>query len=175
MTNNKKRGVKPEIKEEDMGVNPFVAGDFVIYVNKMVNKGGWKKNGEDWLNLEYMMERDTKVNLYTGLGRRDVVFGLKDASFKLFFLFCFKMESGKDWVWVNQTHWMEIMEISSVNTFKKALHDLVRYGFVCPVIGMRDVYWINPTYAFCGNRVVKYPNNVQEYEPLNGDSNFNTN
>ena len=160
-----KRSFRPEIDESKLGVNPFVAGEFDILVHNRLNNGAYRKDEEGLLvNIEYSMERDSKVLFYTNVEYRDVIFGLDNSAFRLFVLVGYKLEYSKDWVWVNVPHYMKIMGVS-LNTFKKGMNDLVRYGMLYPMVGLKDCYWVNPRYMFNGSRVGKYPQNVVQYEP----------
>jgi hypothetical protein len=62
---------------------------------------------------------------------------------------------------------MQENKISSLNTYKDAIKELIKYGFVNSTT-VQDVYWINPEFFFKGDRLKKYSSNVKK-EDITGD------
>jgi hypothetical protein len=70
------------------------------------------------------------------------------------------MVKGRDWVQVNKEYFMSKYGVKSVNSFKDALKELQRY-LVIVSTHYDTVYWVNPSFMFNGDRVKKYPDNLQ--------------
>lgn len=54
---------------------------------------------------------------------------------------------------------MDENDVSSVNTYKGAVRELLLGGYLYLSV-IKDVYWINPHYFFHGNRVNIFPQNI---------------
>ncbi len=57
---------------------------------------------------------------------------------------------------------MKEANITSINTYKKGLNDLIRYGVVSQTT-IKDTFWINPEFFFKGSRTGKYPDKILKY------------
>jgi len=51
------------------------------------------------------------------------------------------------------------VKAGSINTYKRGVEELVRYGFLTPTV-YKYTYWVNPSQLFNGNRINKYPEKV---------------
>jgi hypothetical protein len=165
-----RKRIKPIDIEKRIGVNNPLAGiDFKIVVRSLPT-GTWDKDKETGILTlhEQELEQCDFVKVYTNPEHRKIVCGLSDSAKRLFLWIVYEVEAGKDWVWINKKEFMKEVGITSINTYKKAMSELVRYGFIqLSLVG--DVFWINPRLFFAGSRVNKYPNNVVEYEPKKKD------
>lgn len=156
-----RKRLKPEITEELLGGNPLTATDFTIYVRK-VKKSRKGTKGEH-ITVEEELEVEKFVKVYAGAGNRTKMGELGVAAKHLFLWLIYELDSGHEYVWINIDRYMEEMEISSVNTYKTAIAELVRKRFMALSL-IKDVYFINPRLFFCGSRVNKYRDNVREWE-----------
>lgn len=157
---------KPIINPEDFISNPLVTANFTIIVNKIKLKGAFYKDGEEWLNKEIDFERDESTKLYKNKENRIVIASLKPNAKSLFIWIAFEVECGKDYFWINKDRYMNENNITSINTYKEAIKELVINNIICPS-AVKDVYWINPRMLFCGSRINKYSEYVKEYQPKN--------
>lgn len=151
---------KPVFNEQDLGVNPCVS-NLQIIVSKIEFKGQYKRVEEMLLPVIKEVEKTPYSKLYCSSERRMYINALSPRSKELFLWLMFEINSGEDYVWINKLRYMNENSISAINTYKEAVKELVRYAFLSPTI-ITDVYWINPSYFFKGDRIKKYPNKVVE-------------
>jgi hypothetical protein len=149
---------KPVFTEKDLGYNPTV-NELVIPVvmlatSKMKEVDGIKVLEE--VELEYTQY--TKVFKTPQL--RAYVNNLSDKAQRLYLWLMYEIETGKDYLWINRTRYMEESGIKSITTVTNALNELHRYAFIVPTI-IKDVYWINPQLFFSGSRIKKYPSRLK--------------
>lgn len=160
-----------EIDRKELGSNPFVSGDFKVVVRKLLDFEKLKKDDEgDWLPTENIMEQEKFVKIYTSDKRwkksEDVgIENLNEYGLGLFFWLMFRLKSGEDWVYLDKEDFMKDRGIGSINTFKKALTELLKKNIICAIVGCRGYYWINPKFFFMGSRINAFPKNVVEYKP----------
>jgi len=149
---------KPTFTEEDLGVNPF-AQSLKIPVNEIEFKNVYKKEEDMLLPLVKEVEKTPITKLYTTSEHRKFTNNLSLRSKELLLWIMYEVKYGEDFLWVNKKRYMEECNISSLNTYKEAIKELIRYGYVGLTV-IQDVYWINPLFFFKGDRIAKYPNNV---------------
>lgn len=160
----KKRPVKPEINEEDFVNNPLVGVGFKILVNRITDGQTYVEHGTELVPKEIDLEREPIVKMYVRSENRKIVAQLSSTGQRFLLWVLYRLEQGKDYLWINKVMFMEETGIASINTYKKGLHELVRLTFLCPSL-TKDVYWINPRLMFSGSRINKYPDNVEVYVP----------
>jgi hypothetical protein len=133
--------------------------------------GGYKRDTDgDFLEEVYKVEREPKCHVYTRSSNRKVICGMGGAAKDIFLYVLFKLEYGKDWIWLNRSGCMNDSGIKAVVTYDKGIEELVRCGVLSLVFGYDDVFWINPVYLFNGSRVKKFPSNVRvEYDFMGGE------
>jgi hypothetical protein len=153
--------LRPEIDEEKMGVNPFVSS---LVIRAYSVRSGYVPDGagEESMMVDNMVEMDAEsfAKMFDKAENRIVMTGLSFRALQVWTWCMFTVEAGKDYVWVNVSRLMEECRIKSAKTFRSAVTELCRYGYVAPVVGIKNVYWLNPAMGFKGSRVKKYPNNV---------------
>lgn len=143
-----------------LGSNPLVGDDFVIRISKIAHKGGFKKDGEDWLPLDYDLERDKKVFVYTHRSLRESISALSGLAKGLFLWLLYEVEYGRDYIDLKKDRYMFENGLKSEWSYRKGRNELIRYKIICPTV-VRGVYWINPAYFFAGSRSKKYPSRVR--------------
>ena len=153
---------RPAINEETMGVNPF-ASSLVIRAYS-VRSGYVPEEGEDGqvLMMDNVVDMDAEsfAKMFDKAENRLVMTGLSFRALQVWTWSMFTVEAGKDYVWVNVPRLMEECRIKAAKTFRAAVTELMRYGYVAPVAGYKNVYWLNPAMGFKGSRVKKFPGNV---------------
>ncbi len=161
--------LRPEIDEKCMGVNPFVSSLVVRaysvrsgYVPEALGEG----LGVMMVDNMVDMDAETFAKMFDKAENRIVMTGLSFRALQVWTWSMFTVEAGKDYVWLNVARLMEECRIKSVKTFRAAVTELMRYGYVAPVGGMRNVFWINPAMGFKGSRVKRFPKNVVKSEKL---------
>lgn len=161
------RPKKPKVDKNDLGANPFLTS-FILPMKKNIGRG-FERDDDVWLNSTYIMEARPFTKLYNTAELRDVTILLSASAKTLLFWVLYNVEEGADHIWINKKYFMEKSKITSINTYKSALTELIRYGYLCyTVVG--DVFWLNPEFFFNGNPAKRYEKNIKivyEYESAN--------
>lgn len=150
---------KPKFDEGSLGKNPFVSS-LVIRVNKIAYKGQYRKDGDDLVPVYSNVETEPYCKVYISPERRQLMNGLTKGGKGLLLWVLYEVDRNKDYLWLNKKRYMEENEINSINTYRSAIDELVRYGWLCKSV-VSDVFWINPSLFFGGNRVTKYPSKIE--------------
>jgi len=152
---------RPEINEETMGINPFVSS---LVIKAFPVRSGYVPDGEgeEMVMVDNMVEMDAEsfAKMFDKAENRLVMTGLSFRALQVWTWSMFTVEAGKDYVWINVSRLMEECRIKAAKTVRAAFTELCRYGYVAPVAGLKNVYWLNPAMGFKGSRVKKYPKNV---------------
>jgi len=152
---------RPDVDPLRVGVNPLSISGFSIPVSCVPVEGRYSMDKDGvWLPAEVELERDEKAALYIGSSRRLAWMGMGNAPMRLMLWMVFELDTGRDYVWVNVRRYLSESGVS-LNTYKSGVEDLCRYGFIHPMIGYKDVYWVNPAYCFRGSRTRAYPGRVE--------------
>lgn len=146
--------------EARLGSNPLVGDDFVIRISKVAQDGGFKKDGEEWLPIDYDLERDKKVSVYTHKSLREAVSGLSGLAKGLFLWLLYEVDYGRDYIDLRKDRYMDENGLKSEWSYRKGRNELIRCKIICPTV-VRGFYWINPAYFFAGSRSKKYPHKVR--------------
>ena len=160
-----RKRIIPEIKEDELGPNPFVQG-LEVWINKkykpIINKFG----NEDV--LETKLEKIPYTKLYDSPlpDQCTPADKLPIRSKELYLHILHHLKPAKDWIWIDRVKYMESMGITSVNTFRGAVIHLAAGGYVSIHPLIQDLLWINPHFFFKGSRVNKYPDKVRWEEKL---------
>ena len=157
-----RRRIKPDLGKMVGMVNPLTEAGFKVIVRRKQKVHKDKKGGEVIEDVELEHERYAK--LFLEGGKRKAVCSLSGSASKLFTWLMYELESAKDYIWINKVRCMEEIGVSSINTYKAALKEVVGSGLIAASLEP-DVFWINPRLFFCGNRIKKYPNHVEVYVP----------
>lgn len=152
--------MKKSVIIKDLGKNPFTSA--LVIVTVRVNLDSFKSDGEDMLPATQRLEKDEFCKFYCSSERRLSLNKISLRGKELLLWVLFELKYGEDFIRLNKVRYMRENGISSVNTFKDALKDLIRNGILATTVET-DVYWINPFYFFKGNRVNKFKQNVIEY------------
>lgn len=155
------------IDESTLSVNPFTYS-LRIKVSRGTSLGKYKfSSGEDriMVNDVFYYDRQGSTKLYHSRDNEAVISMLSPTSLRLFYFIANRMVKGRDWVQVNKEYFMSKYGVKSVNSFKDALKELQRY-LVIVSTHYDTVYWVNPSFMFNGDRVKKYPDNLQVVSEL---------
>lgn len=162
--------IKPNIDPTQLVTNPFsLQDDFIIRARGV--KTSYETISKQELDnatftqkakvqASYLAEREEYSKVYTHCKKREYVMSMPPRAHSLFLFIMYELVVGQDWLWLNKDRYMGESEIS-LNTYKAALLDLVKYNVITPTIYV-DTYWINPKFFFSGNRLKKYPDAVIE-------------
>jgi len=152
----------PNFIEADLGDNPL-ANYLVVPVNE-VFKGKIKVQGEE-VDNNILYDATPHTKLFIGRPNKESVLprqlinALSDKAQRLFLWLIYELDPGKDYLWINQTRYMEEQGIKSINTYKDAVKELVKFKIIGLSV-VKSVYWINPVIFFRGSRIDKYPDKI---------------
>jgi hypothetical protein len=149
--------LRPDISEEKMGRNPFIAS---LEIRVRPIRSGYVPDGEMLVDNFVDMEVDTYAKVFDNSEQRIIMAGLSFRALQVWTWAMYTIESGKDYLWVNVVRVMEECGMKSIKTYKAAIAELCRYGYIAPCVGHKNVFWINPAVAFKGNRAKRFPENV---------------
>jgi hypothetical protein len=150
---------KPEITDEKMGLNPFLP-KLSIPVNKVTFKKQYARDKDgEWMPVEKELETESSCKVYLDKERRVSMTKLSARGKDLLLWIIYESENSSEWLWINKRRYMKEGNVTSINTYKSALVELIKAGYLLSSV-IKDVYWINPRYFFNGNRVNKFPKNI---------------
>lgn len=153
----------------DLGVNPFLSS-LEIVVNKFspANQYTFDKVSQMNLPSEVDFDRQQSTRLYISSTSRLSSMRLSNSELRLFVWISYEMEQNKDYLWINVKRFLEESGMV-LNTYKSSVIGLCKKGYIYEVADIKDVYWVNPSVFFNGNRVRQFPNNVVVYSPKDVD------
>lgn len=147
-----------EIDESTLDKSPFRCG-LEIKCSRSYVSDRYRSVGGVLVNDSYLYDLQSRTSLYHSKLNDEVLMMLSLPALRLFIHIANRMESGKDWVRVNREYFMKLSGVRSVNTFKGAVRELVRYCIISP--SHYDlVFWVNPSFMFSGDRVRAFRGNV---------------
>lgn len=149
---------KLKLTEKDLGINPFTE-TLKIEVRKLVVPHCYKREGDLFIPLTKQLEKATITKFYNTAESRLLINKLPLRSKELLLWVMHEIEYGKDWIQINKERYMLECCITAIDTYKNAVKELVKYKLLNITV-VKDVYWINPSLYFKGDRVEKYPYNV---------------
>jgi hypothetical protein len=149
---------KPKYDPKTLGVNPF-SYSLEITVKELEVPDAYRFI--DGMNLPVVNELEATpfAKLFQSAERRIIVSNLCPASKELVIWLMYEIDAGCDSIWINKERYM-LENNTSINTYKKALEELIRYAFLSQTV-IQGVYWFNPDFFFRGDRVRKYPKKVK--------------
>ena len=149
---------KPKYDYKTLGINPFSLS-LEIKVKELELLNAYKKEGDDWMRVTNEIEDTPFTKMFITAERRIIVSNLSPAAKELYLWIMFEIDAGKDALWINKERYM-LENHTSINTYKKALEDLIRYAIISQTV-VQGVYWFNPDFFFRGDRIKKYPKNLK--------------
>lgn len=149
---------KPKFDIKKLGINPCTSS-LVIPVNELAFKDQYRKEDGMLINALAEVEATPFTKLFVTAERRKLVAALNSSAKELYLWLLYEVNVSEDALWINKERFMEENN-TSLNTYKKAVEELIRYAFIAYTV-IKDVYWINPDFFFRGDRIKKYPKNIQ--------------
>lgn len=152
-----------KFNEKELGINPFTVA-LRIPVTKVISNVEFVQDISDGIfhNKAFFLEKVKKTSIYHCESCRDNTIGLTDKALRLYMWILMSIEPNKDYIQINQEYYMKKSGTKSINTFKAAITELSRYLYISAVPGFKSIYWINPMFYYSGNRLNKYPSNIEE-------------
>ena len=142
--------------------NPFSYGTY-IPVTEIVSNMDFKIDPEDGIvyNKTFYLENIKSTKIYHCDSCKDIIYNLSGAAQRLYLYIIYNIKEGKDYIQINQEHFQKKNNVKSLNTYKVALKELLRYAFIAST-EFKSVFWINPNLFFSGNRLKKFPGSIKE-------------
>lgn len=141
--------VRPFIDETTLPINPFI-NSISIPVGKQILRG----------DKYVLLESSKYTKVYITSDARKYAAKMSDCAIGMLYWMLFELASGKDYIWVNKARYMNERSIKSEKTVNKALSELQKKQFIHPIEKLKDVYFINANFFYCGSRPNAYPNNI---------------
>ena len=76
----------------------------------------------------------------------------------------YQVEYSQDYLYFDKNLFMSENNIKSVKTVNAALTQLIDNKILAKT-NIKDYYFFNPAYFYCGSREKSYPDNVEIYKP----------
>lgn len=154
---------KPEIDETTLGPNPYL-NLFKVIVSSIKSDNKYKvhdaKSDEQVYELaNFEFEATPYCKVYIDADRRKLMSSLSARGKDLYLWLIYETKRGKEYLWINKKRYMEECRVSSLNTYKAALNELLMAGLLMRAIPT-DTYWLSPHHFFNGNRITKFPKNI---------------
>jgi len=154
--------IRPEIDESKLGLNPLIGDeDYKLRIPARKKSRNVINKFKEPDVKEIYIEATPFTKVFDVTGGKDNMMNLPIRSKELLLYVMYYIDVGCEYIWINRQEYMKNNGIKSVNTFKKAIEDLSIRRYVCPHIKIKDLLWINPYYFFKGDRLGKYPNNIE--------------
>lgn len=155
--------IKPLFKKEDFvnadgySTNPFIQ-TLEIKVNKFKD-GNYKEINGEKKYLEHELEAKHYTKVFTSVETRLLKMGFAGlTTCKLYIFIEEELEPAQDYIWINQDRFLDEINISDVRSYQKAIQELCEKHIIYPThLNLKNVFWINPSILFSGNRIHKYP------------------
>ena len=106
-----------------------------------------------------VIEKADSVKVYQSAANRDRAMNMSATAMRMFVFIVYELEDTDDWVELDPEWYKQISGAGSRNMYKKGKEELVRYGYITPT-EHKNIYWVNPSLMFAGNRIRKYPTKV---------------
>jgi hypothetical protein len=150
-----------EIDPSKLLLNPFV-NDLYIEASRLTDS---KKFIPDPVTGELLpatalVEKRQSAKIFYCTDCKQIIYNLSPGAKSLYIFVLYNLTTNQDWIQLNSQSYMTKNSVKSINTFKDAVKELCRYGFLGTTPEYKDVYWINPKMFFSGNRITKYASRV---------------
>lgn len=154
-------------KKLNITMNPF-SQELVIEVSTRLDPEAKIKDefGCD-IPMSSVIEKAKATKVYQSAGNRDRVMNCSATAMRMLWFITYEIEGSDDWVELDPLWYKEVSQAGSRNMYVKAKEELVRYGFISAT-EYKNVYWVNPSLMFAGNRITKFPSKVKHKNVYTG-------
>jgi hypothetical protein len=146
-----------------LGISPLTTKEFFkIPVSNIETKEYTKEYFDEeiiFIPKYIYVERNESVRYHKSTFSKKVISSLSPISCKMFLYLMSNIKRNADFVDIDIKHCMKWMQITSINTYKKALKEIISNIIIVPT-KETNVYWINPDVFYNGNRIKHFPDNV---------------
>jgi hypothetical protein len=157
---------KPVITESLLGINPL-SMSLQIKVRQLKTAEALLTEFTEGVHMPIgklektiILEESEYSKVYHDTFWRDIIIDLNPKALQIWTFITFDLDRNKDYYWVNSSFLVSKLGLRNKKTLDDLIKShLVRYGLLATST-IEDVYWVNPSILFCGNRVEKYPKSV---------------
>lgn len=142
--------IKTFIDESKLPINPFL---HLISIPCKRYKGDGEGKG-------VLLEDSKYTKVFVSATHRKHAAKMSDCAFGMLWWIVNELVPAKDYLWINKKRYMEERGLKSMKTVNKALAELDNNRFIDEIKGMKDVYFINAAFIYCGSRINAYPDNL---------------
>lgn len=107
-----------------------------------------------------LFEENKKTSLYLDIVNRELLLSLNENTLKLFLLISFNLKTSEDFIVINETTYVRLLKLRNKKQLRENL-DILVFKNILAKSENSEVYWVNPSILFCGNRVKKFPKNYK--------------
>lgn len=151
---------KEVIDEGTLVKNPFTYS-LVIPASKLFLSETFREDRDGvFVQQSFVHDRVSSTRVFHSQDVEASLALLSPTAMKLYIFIAYRMKVNQDWIQLNKELFMVKFGVKSEKSVNNAIKELLRYCFITSS-HYGSVYWINPSILFCGDRLKKYPNNVE--------------
>ena len=154
----------------EVGTNPFVNKHFRIKVTEVTDTDKLRIEPKSGITLPEIKHWEylPNVKVFTqSKGYKDTIDRLEPCAKILYLYIQSRIQKSEDYIEINVPYYMKCNNVGSINTYKKALLNLLDNNILSQMGKYKNVYWVNPSFMFAGNRVTKYPKHLDVIREIN--------
>ena len=144
--------------------NTLIDAKLKIIVNQTITKNEFQNNFGILLPKKYTSERAKITKIYTSAKNRTQIAKNSPIAKNIILWIMYQVEYSQDYLYFDKNLFMSENNIKSVKTVNAALTQLIDNKILAKT-NIRDYYFFNPAYFYCGSREKSYPDNVEIYKP----------
>lgn len=153
------KNLKSAFHDEHVSLNPF-SNQLSFKATELYTKEYRDSGCGIRLPKTVMLDQVPHTKVFITADLRQRTMGLSKCALQVYMWFIFHTVNGKDYTKFNRSAYMREAGITSPNTVKTGINELIRYEFIAET-AEKDVYWINPLLFFCGDRLKAFPNRLR--------------
>lgn len=146
-------------KELVIAMNPF-SQELYIEASTRLDPDAWvnDENGNQ-IPASSVIEKQLATKIYHSAANRDRVMNLSATAMRMLWFITYEIEGADDWVCLDPEWYKEASKAGSRNMYKKGKDELVRCGYISRT-EYKNIYWVNPSLLYGGNRLTKFKSKV---------------
>ena len=109
------------------------------------------------------LERDHVTKIYVKATNRKAIAELSPKATKLFLWILYIVKFGNDKIKIDLKIYMKECAVLSDKTIRNAITELINKNIIAKT-KTKGLYYINPSYFFCGSRINQFPDKIVVYQ-----------
>ena len=148
------------MKKKGIVINPYLA-TLSVPVLSCTRKDAWIINADGTKErVTYLVDRSPYYRGFIAKTNNDVYEQMSPQAHKLYNYIQNHAPIRNAHLFISPTKYMLYAKIKSDNTFRAIIRELVQLNVLQRYEGRRNRYWYNPNFFNRGNRLTKYPSNL---------------